>query len=321
VTPEGSGTLAGVERGNHKTERLLAVVGATGYIGRKLTLELLERGETVRAIARSPDKAADLADAGAEVAKADVLQDEGLEEALEGVSVAYYLVHSMGRGADDDSFAERDKTGAKNFGKAAKAAGVELIVYLGGLSDGGSKHLESRHESAEILRESGVPVTYVRAAAVIGAGSESFLIPYYLVKRLPAMITPRWARTKTQPIAIADALAYLAEIPSTPEAHGREIEIGGPDVTTYGGMMDAMARGLNINPRPRLGVPVLSPGLSSHWIGLVTPVDTGVARPLIGGMEVETVVKDPSGMALFDVKPMDIDKAMAAALEERRNGD
>ena len=295
------------------------MVGATGYIGRKLTLELLERGETVRAIARSPEKAEDLAEAGAELAKADVLEDEGLEEALADVSVANYLVHSMGRGAGDDSFAERDKKGARNFGAAAKAAGVELVVYLGGLSDGGSKHLASRHESAEILQSSGVPVTYVRAAAVIGAGSESFLIPYYLVKRLPAMVTPRWARTKTQPIAIADAVSYLAEIPGTPESHGREIEIGGPDVTTYGGMMDAMARGLNINPRPRLGVPVLSPGLSSLWIGLVTPVDTGVARPLIGGMEVETIVKDPSGMALFDIRPMDIDAAMKAALEERRS--
>ncbi|MDQ3758735.1 MAG: hypothetical protein M3331_02145, partial [Actinomycetota bacterium] len=218
------------------------------------------------------------------------------------------------------SFAERDTKGASNFGAAAKAAGVELIVYLGGLSDGGSKHLASRHESAEVLRSSGVPVTYVRAAAVVGGGSESFLIPYYLVRRLPAMVTPRWARTKTQPIAIADTLAYLAEIPGLDAARGREIEIGGPDVTTYGGMMDAMARALNINPRPRLGVPVLTPSLSSLWIGLVTPVDVGVARPLIGGMEVETIVKDPSGMALFDFEPMDIDQAMAAALEEMREG-
>ena len=310
-----------MERGNHTQDRRLAVVGATGYIGRKLTLELLERGEKVRAIARTPDKAADLKDAGAEVVKADVLEDEGLEEALTGVSVAYYLVHSMGRGATDDSFAERDKTGAENFGTAAKAAGVDLIVYLGGLSDGGSKHLASRHESAEILQASGVPVTYVRAAAVVGAGSESFLIPYYLVKRLPVMVTPRWARTKTQPVAVADAIRYLADIPGIEAAHGREIEIGGPDVTTYGGMMDAMARGLNINPRPRLGVPVLTPSLSSHWIGLVTPVDTGVARPLIGGMEVETIVRDPSGMDLFDFEPMDIDKAMVEALEERRAGE
>ncbi len=300
---------------------MLGVVGATGYIGRKLTLELLERGEKVRAIARSPEKAEDLKEAGAEIAKSDVLEDEGLREALDGVDIAYYLVHSMGRGAGDDSFAERDKKGARNFGAAAKAAGVNLIIYLGGLSDEGSDHLASRHESAEILMEFGVPVTYVRAAAVIGGGSESFLIPYYLVKRLPAMVTPRWARTKTQPIAIADALRFLAEIPEKEAAHGREIEIGGPDVTTYGGMMDAMARALNINPRPRLGVPVLSPGLSSLWVGLVTPVDVGVAKPLIHGMAVETIVKDPSGMALFGFERMDIDEAMSTALEEMRAGE
>jgi uncharacterized protein YbjT (DUF2867 family) len=306
-----------VESGTPNKSRLLAVVGATGYIGRRLTLELLERGERVRAIARSPEKADDLRDAGAEVVKADVLSDDDLATALEGVDAAYYLVHSMGRGADD-SFAERDKRGARNFGTAAKNAGVDLIVYLGGLSDKGSDHLASRHESAEILIESGVPVTYVRAAAVVGGGSESFLIPYYLVKRLPAMVTPRWARTKTQPIAIADALRFLIEILDNEAAKGREIEIGGPDVTTYGGMMDAMARALNINPRPRVGVPVLSPGLSSHWIGLVTPVDTGVAKPLIHGMEVETVVKDPSGMELFDFERMNIDEAMSAALAEMR---
>jgi uncharacterized protein YbjT (DUF2867 family) len=313
-----SGTLDRVEGGNPTTQKPRAVVGATGYIGRKLVGELLERGEPVRALARTPGKADDLRDAGAEVREADVLEADGLADALEGVGVAYYLVHSMGRGASDDSFAERDRRGARNFGKAAQEAGVELIVYLGGLSDTGSKHLESRHESAEILQASGVPVSYVRAAAVIGAGSESFLIPYYLVKRLPAMVTPKWARTKTQPIAIRDALYYLAEIARKDEAHGREIEIGGPDVTTYGGMMDAMARALDINPRPRLGVPVLSPSLSSRWIGLVTPVDTGVARPLIGGMEVETIVKDPSGMALFDWEPLDIDEAMKSALAEMR---
>lgn len=310
-----------MERGNHTQDRLLGVVGATGYIGRKLTLDLLEHGEKVRAIARSPEKAEDLKEAGAELGQADVLEDDGLTEALEGVDVAYYLVHSMGRGAGDDSFAERDKKGARNFGTAAESAGVRLIVYLGGLSDEGSDHLASRHESAEILMASGVPVTYVRAAAVMGGGSESFLIPYYLVKRLPAMVTPRWARTKTQPIAIADAVRFLAEIPANKATHGREIEIGGPDVTTYGGMMDAMARAMNINPRPRLGVPVLSPSLSSLWIGLVTPVDVGVARPLVHGMEVETVVTDTSGMELFDFETMDIDKAMAAALAEMKAED
>lgn len=300
-------------------ERGTAVAGATGYIGRKLVRELLDADENVRALARSPEKAKDLARAGAEVVQADVLEPNGLAKTLEGVSVAYYLVHSMGRGAASDDFAERDKQGARNFATAAKEAGVELIVYMGGLSEGGSEHLQSRHETAEILGESGIPMTYVRAAAVIGAGSESFLLTYYLVKRLPAMITPKWVTTKTQPIAVADVLRYLVEIPGIDAARGRELEIGGPDVTTYGGMMDAMARAMNINPRPRLRVPVLTPNLSSLWLGLVTPVDLGVAKPLVHGMEVETIVKDPSGMALFDFDPVDIDEAMAAALQEMRS--
>lgn len=297
-------------------DRGIAVAGATGYIGRKLVHELLGAGEQVRGLARSPEKAKDLERAGAELARADVLEPDGLAKTLEGVSTAYYLVHSMGRGAESDDFADRDKRGARNFAEAAKQAGVELIVYMGGLSEGGSEHLQSRHETAEILAEPGVPLTYVRAAAVIGAGSESFLLTYYLVKRLPAMITPKWVTTKTQPIAIADVLRYLVEIPNTDAARGSELEIGGPDITTYGGMMDAMARAMNINPRPRLRVPVLSPNLSSLWLGLVTPVDLGVAKPLVHGMEVETIVKDPSGMARFDFEPMDIDDAMAAALEE-----
>ena len=166
-----------------------------------------------------------------------------------------------------------------------------------------------------------MPVTYVRAAAVVGGGSESFLIPYYLVKRLPAMVTPEWARTKTQPIAIKDAVRYLADIPGLEATHGREIEIGGPDVTTYGGMMDAMARAMNINPGPRLGVPVLTPGSRRFGSDSSRPSTWASPRPLIHGMEVETTVKDPSGMALFDFEPMDIDEAMATALEEMRAGE
>jgi len=291
------------------------VAGATGYVGGKLTRELLSRGAEVRVLARTPDTAGDLEREGAEVVRGDVLEPGGLPAALDGVSTAYYLVHSMGRGASGD-FAKSDRIGARNFAAAARTAGVELIVYLGGLSEGGSRHLASRHETAEVLRETGVPVTYVRAAAVIGAGSESFLTVFYLVKRLPAMVTPRWVGTRTQPIAIADVVRYLAETPGIEAARGRKIEIGGPDVTTYGGMMDSMADALEVRHRPRIGVPLLSPRLSSLWIGLVTPVDSGVARPLIEGLEVETVVKDVSGMELFDFAPISIESAMAAAVDE-----
>lgn len=291
------------------------VAGATGYIGRLLSLELARDGADVRCLVRDPAKARDLADAGCEVVTGDVLRPETLPAALAGVDGAYYLVHSMGRGADGD-FAARDRQAARNFGDAAANAGVELVVYLGGLAEGGSEHLRSRHETAEVLRDSGVPVTYLRAAAVIGAGSESFRVVLHLVRRLPVMITPRWTATRTQPIAIADVLAFLRAAPGIDGARGRDIEIGGPDVTTYGGMMDACGEAIGVGSRPRLPVPVLTPWASSMWIGLVTPVDAGVARPLIEGAASETVVSDPDGMRLFDVSPMPLDRAMREAVAE-----
>ena len=295
-------------------KRLIA--GATGYIGRRLALELASSGVEVRCMARDRSRAADLAAAGGEVVEADVLKPQTLAAALDGVAVAYYLVHSMGRGAASADFAARDHAAAENFGAAARAAGVELIVYLGGLADAGSAHLRSRHETAETLGGSGVPLTYLRAAAVIGAGSESFRTVIYLVKRLPVMVTPSWTRTRTQPVAIADVVAYLAAVPTVEGARGREIEVGGPEVTTYGGMMDEAAIALGTRRRPRLGIPLLSPSLSSLWIGVVTPVDVGVARPLVEGLAVETVVEDPSGMELFDVVRTPIDEAMRAAVAE-----
>lgn len=277
---------------------MIAVAGATGYIGGLLCARLRESGAAVRALARHPEAAADLAGLGCEVCRADVLQPQTLGPALAGVDVAYYLVHSMGRGSDGD-FAVRDKAGAENFAAAAAAAGVRRIVYLGGLGEG-SEHLASRHATAETLRAGAVPVTYFRAAAVIGAGSESFLTVFYLVRRLPLMVTPRWVTTRTQPIAIADALAFLAAAADLDAPLDREIQIAGLDVSTYGGMIDELARALGRRPPRRLTVPVLTPGLSSLWIGLVTPVDPGVARPLVEGLSTETVVTDPSGMELFD---------------------
>lgn len=276
---------------------MIAVAGATGYIGGLLCLRLREEGRELRALARHPEQATDLKRAGCQVRKADVLDPETLPPALEGVEVAYYLVHSMGRGASGD-FAERDRRGAENFAAAAAEAGVSRIVYLGGLGEG-SKHLDSRHATARTLERGGVPVAYFRAAAVIGAGSESFRTAYYLVRRLPAMVTPRWAGTRTQPIAVGDAVSYLAAASDLRLPADREIQIGGPDVTTYGGMIDELARALGRRPPLRITVPVLTPALSSLWIGLVTPVDAGVARPLVEGLSTETVVSDPTGMELF----------------------
>jgi uncharacterized protein YbjT (DUF2867 family) len=276
---------------------VIAVAGSTGYIGGLLCRRLCEEGHEVRALARHPERAADLRAPGCEVVRADALEPETLGPALEGAEVAYYLVHSMGRGSDGD-FAERDHRAAENFAAAAAAANVRRIVYLGGLGEG-SKHLDSRHATAETLREGEVPVAYFRAAAVIGAGSESFRTVFYLVRRLPVMVTPRWVATRTQPIAVAAAVGYLAAAADLDLPADREIQIGGPDVTTYGGMIDELSRALGRRRPLRITVPVLTPRLSSLWIGLVTPVDAGVARPLIEGLSTETVVADPSGMALF----------------------
>ena len=291
------------------------VAGATGYIGRRLCMRLAEKGEPPRAMARKPGKAKDLAAAGCEVVPGDVLRRETLAEPLEGIKTAYYLVHSMGRGGQGD-FAERDVEGAENFAAAAADAGVEQIIYLGGLSDGGSKHLESRHATAEHLASTGIPVTYFRAAAVIGSGSESFRTLFYLTKRLPIMITPKWVHNRTQPIAISDLIEILTQAPKVREARGRQIDIGGDDITTYGGMMDSMAVAMGKRKRIKVPVPVLTPRLSSHWVGLVTPVDAAVARPLVQGLSVETVVKDPSGMNLFDLDLTPMDRAMEQAIAE-----
>ena len=289
-------------RGNAKAP-VIAVAGSTGYIGGLLCKRLREDGQEVRALARRPERADDLALAGCDVVQADVLDRPSLDSALAGVEVAYYLVHSMGRGSGGGDFAGRDIQGAENFAAAAAGAGVRRIVYLGGLGEG-SEHLASRHATAQALRSGPVPVAYFRAAAVIGAGSESFLTVFYLVRRLPVMITPRWVTTKTQPIAVGDAVSLLAAAADLSLPVDREIQIGGPDVTTYGGMIDELAVALGRRPPRRIVVPVLTPALSSLWIGLVTPVDAGVARPLIEGLAAETVVEDPSGMRLFEEVPL-----------------
>jgi uncharacterized protein YbjT (DUF2867 family) len=222
----------------------------------------------------------------------------------------------MGRGGGGD-YRSKDREGAVAFARMARDEGIERVVYLGGLGDQPkSEHLRSRHETAEALREEGPPLTYLRAAMVVGAGSESYRTLRYLVERLPAMIAPSWLSTKTQPIAVDDVLSYMEQAPGIPESAGREIQIGGPDVLTYGDMLDRMADVLGRRRRPKLPVPFLTPWLSSLWIGLVTPVDAGVARPLIEGLSTPTVVTDPSGAALFDVDPMPLTAALRRAYEE-----
>jgi uncharacterized protein YbjT (DUF2867 family) len=295
------------------------VTGATGFVGGKLARRLMDQGVEVRALVRDRGRASDLEEAGAELHEGDVTDPSTLEGAGQGTDVAYYLVHGMGRGSEGD-FEERERDSARGFARMAKDEGVERVVYLGGLGENpGSKHLRSREETGRILGEDGPPLTYFRASMVIGAKSEGYLMMRSLVERLPVMIAPSWLKTSTQPIAVDDVMDYLAEAPKVEEAAGREVQIGCPDVVSYGEMLDRMASALWRRQRPRLPVPFISPWLSSHWIGLVTPVDAGVAKPLIEGLSTETTVTDPSGAELFDVKPMGIDEALKRAIAEERD--
>jgi uncharacterized protein YbjT (DUF2867 family) len=283
------------------------VTGATGYVGGQLLPALLERGHEVRALARDPDKA-DVPD-GVDVFRGDVLSGEGLAEALDGVDVAYYLVHSMGGEGD---FAEQDRKGAHAFGAAARD--VARVVYLGGLEgeDAPSEHLRSRHEVAEILRGHVPALVYVRAAMVLGKGSESYVIMSRLVERLPAMITPRWVDTRTQPVAIRDVVATLAALADYEDAPD-EVQLGGADVLTYRQMMRRYAELSGRRPRPMVSVPLMSPGLSSLWVVLVSGVDRGVAVPLVHGLGAEMVVRTPPPPGLNDA-PLGYDDAVREAL-------
>lgn len=292
------------------------VTGATGFVGGRLAHALVGAGVEVRGLVRDRGRARSLSDAGVELYEGDVTDAATLAGAGAGIDVAYYLVHGMGRGGEGD-FAARERESARNFARMALAEGVARVIYLGGLGDEpGSKHLRSRHETAETLRREGPPLTYFRAGMVVGARSEGYRTLRYLVERLPAMIAPAWLKTPTQPIGIDDAVAYLAAAPEVPESAAREVQIGGPDVLAYGEMLDRMALALGRRPRPKVPVPLLTPWLSSLWIGLVTPVDAGVARPLVEGLSTETVVTDPSGAELFDVDPVGFDETLRRALAE-----
>jgi uncharacterized protein YbjT (DUF2867 family) len=294
------------------------VTGATGFIGGRLASALTQAGWEVRAMVRdrAGSRARELERAGLELHEGDVLRPETLRGAGHGIDVAYYLIHSMGRGGSGD-FVASERAAATSFAQMAREEGIDRVVYLGGLGDRPqSKHLRSRHETALALGEHGPPLTYFRAGMVVGAQSESYRTLRYLVQRLPAMIAPAWLKNATQPIAIDDTLSYLVQAPSVAASTGREVQIGGPDVLSYGEMLDRMAAVLGLRRRPRVPVPLITPWLSSLWIGLVTPVDAGVARPLVEGLAAPTVVTDPAGMELFDVQPIGFDEALRRAVAE-----
>jgi uncharacterized protein YbjT (DUF2867 family) len=295
------------------------VTGASGFVGGRLARRLKRDGAEVRCLLRdsrgAPARA--LIAEGFELAVGDVLDPASLAGAGAGMDVAYYLVHSMGRGGDRADFAANERQAAASFARVAAEEGVARVIYLGGLGEKpGSEHLRSRHETALQLRANGPPLTYFRAGMVVGSNSESYRTLRYLVERLPAMIAPAWLNTRTQPIGIEDVLSYLSQAPAVAASAGRELQIGGPDVLTYGQMLDAMALALGRRPRPKIPVPFVTPWLSSLWIGLVTPVDAGVARPLIEGLSTETVVTDDSARRLFDIEPAGFRATLRDALAE-----
>ena len=297
--------------------RTVLVTGATGYIGGRLTPRIVEEGYRVRVLVRSKIRVLSRSWAeDVEIVEGDV-QDRGtLAEALSGVDYAYYLIHSMGTGP---RFHELDISMAREFGEASRRAGVKRIVYLGGLGDPEadlSKHLRSRQETGQALRESGVPVTEFRAAVIVGSGSISFEMVRYLVERLPVMVCPRWIYSRIQPIAISDLLEYLVAALNVPESAGKTVEIGGKDVTTYKGMMQgyAEARGLR---RGIIPVPVLTPRLSSYWVHLVTPIPVGISAPLIDGLRNDIVVTNGLARELFpEIEPRDYGAAAVGVIDD-----
>jgi uncharacterized protein YbjT (DUF2867 family) len=272
----------------------------------------------VRCLVRERSRAAKLEGLGLELRVGDVTDAPSLLGVGEGVDVAYYLVHAMAGGA---GFEERERVAAGNFSRMARREGIGRVVYLGGLGqETESMHLRSRHETARILAAEGPPLTYFRAAMVVGAGSESYRTLRYLVERLPVMVAPSWLRTPTQPIGIDATIEYLLRAPAVPESTGREVQIGGPDILSYADMLDRMALALGKAPPRKLSVPLITPWLSALWLGLVTPVDTKVARPLVEGLRTATVVTDPSGAEPFGIEPEPFDEALRRALAEEEAG-
>jgi uncharacterized protein YbjT (DUF2867 family) len=295
------------------TERpLVLVTGASGYVGGRLIEELSGRWR-LRCLARRPEYLRERVPSSIEIVAGDVLDKDSLHNALSGVDTAYYLIHSMGSSGD---FEEEDRRAAQNFGEVARECGVRRIIYLGGLGEaeeGLSSHLRSRHEVGHVLRASGVQVIEFRASIVLGSGSLSFEMIRALTERLPVMTTPTWVQVPAQPIAIRDLLGYLTQA-LTLEVDGNPIyEIGGSDVVSYGDLMKEYARQRGLK-RWIIPVPVLTPGLSSRWLGLVTPLYARVGRKLIDSVRHPTLVKDGTALEVFDVEPIGVREAIAAAL-------
>jgi uncharacterized protein YbjT (DUF2867 family) len=297
------------------------VTGATGYIGGRLAPRLLDAGHEVRCLSRSAARLRDVPWAGqVEIVEADLNDPASLERALDGIEVAYFLVHSLGR----PDFERLDREAATNFADACRKAGVHRIVYLGGPEpppdEHPSPHLRSRAEVAHILLDSGVPTTVLRAPVIIGSGSASFEMLRYLTERLPVMVTPRWVRNRIQPIAVRDVLSYLIASATMPAEVNRGFDIGGRDVLTYFEMMQRYARVAGLRRRVIVPLRPLSPWLSAHWVGLVTPVPNAIARPLVGSLVHEAFAHEQDIVRYApDVRPIGFEESVRLALGKIRD--
>ncbi len=292
----------------------ILVAGATGFIGRALVPALVADGHEVVSLARDPARAERLRSAGSEIAVADLATDADLSQAMRGVEVAYFLVHMIGT---FDDYGAVETAAARRFGEAATAAGVDRVVYLGGLGDPSvSPHLRSRHETALALQETGPSLTYFRAAMVIGAGSESFRLIRSIVERSPAVPDKEWIRHRSQPIGARDVIRYLRLAPLVESSKGREVQIGGPEVLTHLDMIDAMARELGASRRRRLRIPGASPGAVAAAAAIVTKGKDTLAAELTLSLVTDTVVTDPEPARDFPVTPEPVNVAIQRALEE-----
>jgi uncharacterized protein YbjT (DUF2867 family) len=298
------------------------LTGATGYIGGRLAPRLLDRGHVLRCLTRNREKLRARPWAShVDIVDAALSDEDALTKAMRGCDLAYYLVHSMN--AAGAEYRNRDRQLAETFSRAAARANVPRIIYLGGLGETGdalSEHLSSRREVEAALASTSVALTTLRAAMIIGAGSASFEILRYLVERLPVMVTPRWVRTLSQPIAIQDVLRYLVAALETPDTARRTIDIGGPDIVSYAHLIQMLAASLKLPKRVIIPVPFLTPRLSSLWIHLVTPLPTEVARPLAEGLKNRVVCRNNNAHVLMPHECLTVQQAMDAALEQTNSG-
>jgi uncharacterized protein YbjT (DUF2867 family) len=293
----------------------IAIAGATGFIGRRLVARLATDGAKIRALTRDPGSAAEVLPAGTEIAQADVETGDGLAEALEGCAHAFFLVHLMsGKNA---GYGGRERASAESFAAAANRAGVGRVTYLGGLG-GQSPHLTSRRRTAEALAAQGPPLTHFRAAMIVGPGSASYELLRSIVDRLPVAPAPAWLENRTQPIGSRDVISYLAASPSVPAAAGREIQIGGPDVLSHREVIDELARQMGHSGPRWLPVPnrIAKPGVMAAGAATVTKGDPAVAAELALGLQEDTIVTDPEGAKLFDVRPEPLATVFQRCLDE-----